>query len=74
MRVSTDGQRQRPLTAADVLTGAEVAALLHMKVSTVEDLARRGALPSRKVGKRRLYLRPRIEALLLADGGDDSGS
>jgi excisionase family DNA binding protein len=56
-----------PLTAADVMTAAEVAALLRVPRSTVEDWARRGIVPSRKVGRRRLYIRSRIEALLLAD-------
>jgi excisionase family DNA binding protein len=57
----------RPLTAADVLTAAEVAALLHVPKSTVEDWARRGVVPSRKVGRRRLYIRSRVEAMLLSD-------
>jgi len=47
------------------VTAAEVAELLHMPTSTVEHLARLGKVPSRKVGRRRLFLRPRIEALLL---------
>lgn len=55
------------LTAADVMTAGEVAELLHVPKSTVEDWARRGVLPSRKVGRRRLYIRSRIEALLLAE-------
>ena len=57
----------RPLTAADVLTAPEVAELLHVPRSTVEDWARRGVIPSKKVGRRRLYIRSKIEALLLAD-------
>ena len=57
----------RPLTAADVLTAREVAELLRVPKSTVEDWARRGVIPSRKVGRRRLYLRPSIETLLLDD-------
>jgi excisionase family DNA binding protein len=56
-----------PLTAADVLDAGEVAALLHMSRSSVEDLARRGVVPSRKVGRRRLLIRARIEAMLLED-------
>jgi excisionase family DNA binding protein len=56
-----------PLTAADVLTAAEVAALLRVPRSTVEDWARRGIVPSKKVGRRRLYIRSRIESLLLSD-------
>jgi excisionase family DNA binding protein len=58
---------RRPLTAADVMTAAEVAALLRVPRSTVEDWARRGIVPSKKVGRRRLYIRSRIEALLLDD-------
>jgi excisionase family DNA binding protein len=46
------------------MLGREVADLLRMPVSTVEDLARRGELPSVKVGRRRLYIRPQIEAIL----------
>lgn len=49
------------------MTAAEVAELLRMPTSTVEHLARIGKLPSRKVGRRRLFLRARIESLLLAD-------
>jgi excisionase family DNA binding protein len=55
------------LTAVDVMTAAEVAALMRVPKSTVEDWARRGVLPSRKVGRRRLYIRSRIEALLLEE-------
>lgn len=43
-------------------TGREVAEFLHAPVSTVEDWARRGILPSRKIGRRRLYIRQNIEA------------
>jgi excisionase family DNA binding protein len=52
------------LTAADLMTGREVAALLHAPVSTVEDWARRNILPSVKIGRRRLYIRQSIEAVL----------
>jgi excisionase family DNA binding protein len=51
------------------MTAAEVAALLRVPRSTVEDWARRGIVPSKKVGRRRLYVRSRIEALLLDDDG-----
>lgn len=57
-----DSQR---LTATDVMTAREVAALLHAPVSMVEDWARRKILPSVKIGRRRLYLRQRIEAVLM---------
>lgn len=52
------------LTADDVMTAREVAGLLHAPVSTVEDWARRGILPSVKIGRRRLYIRQSIEAVL----------
>jgi excisionase family DNA binding protein len=67
---------RRPLTAADVLTAREVAELLHMPTSTVEHLARQGNLPSRKIGRRRLYVRQQVEALLVgesANAGPDEG-
>jgi excisionase family DNA binding protein len=48
---------RRRLTADDVLTARDVALLLHAPVSTVEDWARRGILPSVKIGRRRLYIR-----------------
>jgi len=52
------------LTAADVMTGREVAILLHAPVSTVEDWARRNIIPSVKIGRRRLYIRQSIEDVL----------
>lgn len=55
------------LTAADVMTASEVAALLHVPQSTIEHWARTGILPSKKVGRRRIYVRSRIEAVLLED-------
>jgi excisionase family DNA binding protein len=55
------------LTADDVMTAREVARLLHAPVSTVEDWARRGVLPSVKVGRRRLYIRQRVEEELLGE-------
>ena len=61
---------RRPLTASDVMTAAEVAALVRVPRSTVEDWARRGIIPSKKVGRRRLYIRSRIEALLLDDDAE----
>ena len=69
--VSTGATEQRPLTAADVLTAAEVAVILRVPRSTVEDWARRGVVPSRKVGRRRLYIRSRIEAMLLAENSEE---
>jgi excisionase family DNA binding protein len=49
------------------MRSSEVASLLGVPKSTVEDWARRGVLPSRKRGKRRLYLRWEVEAWLVAE-------
>jgi hypothetical protein len=54
----------RGLTADDVMTARDVAVLLHAPTSTVEDWARRGILPSVKIGRRRLYIRSHIERTL----------
>ena len=55
------------LTAAEIMRAAEVAALLHVPVSTVHDWARSGRLPSRKRGKHRLFIRAEVERWILAD-------
>lgn len=49
------------------MTAAEVAALLGVPQSTVHQWARQGTLPSRKLGKRRIFIRQKIETLLLDD-------
>jgi excisionase family DNA binding protein len=67
---TTSNRTPRRLTADDVLTAKEVAVLLHAPLTTVEDWARRGILPSRKIGRRRLYIRPDIEAVLTGPPAD----
>jgi excisionase family DNA binding protein len=52
------------LTRADVMTAGEVAELLHLPVSTVYYLARRGEIPARRLGRTWRFLRPRIEEML----------
>jgi excisionase family DNA binding protein len=49
----------RPLTRTDVMSTREVADLLGIPRSTVYELARRGDLPARRVGRRWLFLRDR---------------
>jgi hypothetical protein len=39
--------------------------------STLEDWGRRGVIPSRKIGRRRIYIRSRIEAFLLDEEPQD---
>ena len=53
-----------PLTRDEVMTAPEVAELLHLPVSTVYCLARRGDLPASRLGRTWRFLRPRIERLL----------
>lgn len=55
------------LSASDVLTASEVAELLHVPKSTVRDWARRPVIPSLKLGRRRIFIPSKIEAILLAD-------
>jgi excisionase family DNA binding protein len=53
--------RPRGITREDVLTVADVAALLDLKVHTVQEFARRGILPGRKLGRTWRFLRPELE-------------
>jgi excisionase family DNA binding protein len=52
------------LTRDEVMTAREVADLLRMPTSTVYELARRGELPARRLGRTWRFLRPRLEELL----------
>jgi excisionase family DNA binding protein len=52
------------LTQDEVMTAREVADLLKMPVSTIYQLARRGELPARRLGRTWRFLRPRLEELL----------
>ena len=52
------------LTRDEVMTAGEVAELLRMPTSTVYELARRGVLPARRLGRTWRFLRPRLEELL----------
>jgi excisionase family DNA binding protein len=56
------------------MRASDVASLLHIPVSTVHDWARRGLIPSRKIGRHRLYIRQQIEALLLSAQWRRSGT
>lgn len=48
----------------ELMTARDVATVLQMKVSTVEDYARRGLLPSVKVGRHRRFIRSQLEQQL----------
>ena len=49
---------------AELMTADQVAELLQMRRSTVEDYARRGLLPSLKLGRHRRFVRSDVEAAL----------
>ena len=51
-----DSQAAKP-TLDDLMTAEQIAALLLMRRSTVEDYARRGLLPSIKLGRHRRFVR-----------------
>lgn len=53
-----------PLTRDSVLSVREVAELLGIPRSTVNELARRGELPARRVGRRWIFLRDRLAAAI----------
>jgi excisionase family DNA binding protein len=50
----------------ELMTSRQVAALLQMRLSTVETYARRGLLPSVKVGRHRRFIRSQVEEALTA--------
>ena len=52
----------RPLGREDILTAGQVADLLGLREGTVEDYARRGLLPSFRLGKHRRFIRAQVEA------------
>jgi excisionase family DNA binding protein len=49
---------------SELMTTGQLAELLQMKRSTVEDYARRGLIPSIKLGRHRRYVRSDVEAAL----------
>jgi excisionase family DNA binding protein len=49
---------------AELMTASEIATHLHLKRSTVEDYARRGLLPSLKLGRHRRFVRGDVEEAL----------
>ncbi len=57
-----------------LLTSRQIAASFGMPRSTVEDYARRGILPSIKIGRHRRFVRDRVEeALRRLMDADDTG-
>jgi len=66
-------QRQAA-TADDVLTVAEVAAMLKLPARTVAEYAARGVLPSVKIGRHRRFSRGELEGLMRSAAEDGEPS
>jgi len=63
-RQRDDGDATDPGPAAildQLMTAQQIAGVLQMRVSTVEDYARRGLLPSIKLGRHRRFVRSQVE-------------
>lgn len=56
----------RPITRADILNAGQVAELVMVHPRTIHRWALEGTIPSRKRGRRVLFLRWEIEAWLVA--------
>lgn len=65
-RSSSETETSEQLTLDQLLTSEQVADLLAMRRSTVEEYARRGLLPSIKLGRHRRFVRADIESALKA--------
>lgn len=48
----------------ELMTARQLASVLQMRVSTVEDYARRGLIPSLKLGRHRRFVRTDVEAVI----------
>jgi excisionase family DNA binding protein len=53
-----------PSLLDELMTSNQIAGLLQMRLSTVESYARRGLLPSVKVGRHRRFVRSQVESAL----------
>jgi excisionase family DNA binding protein len=63
VRGGSEPERARA-TLDELMTAEQVAALLVLPVSTVKDYARRGVLPSIKLGKHRRFVRSAVQTAL----------
>ena len=57
----------RPLERADILDREQVGDLLGLRPSTVDDLRRRGDLPSIRLGRHRRFLRADVEKFVVSN-------
>jgi len=60
----TGAEPHVPDVLGEIMTAQQVAELLRMQRSTVEDYGRRGVIPSIKLGRHRRYIRSDLVALI----------
>ncbi len=53
-----------PDVLGEILTAQQLAEMLRMQRSTIEDYGRRGVIPSIKLGRHRRYIRSDVVALI----------
>ena len=53
-----------PDVLREILTAQQLAEMLRMQRSTIEDYGRRGVIPSIKLGRHRRYIRSDVVALI----------
>jgi excisionase family DNA binding protein len=58
------GRVELPTALDELMTAEQVAALLLLPASTVKDYARRGVLPSIKLGKHRRFVRSQVQGAI----------
>jgi len=64
--MATDlAEPNRESVLEQLMTAPQVAAVLHLRPSTVEDYARRGLLPSIKLGRHRRFVRSELERAIV---------
>lgn len=63
-RSNSEARPRAPDVLGEILTAQQVAELLWMQRSTVEDYGRRGVIPSIKLGRHRRYIRSDVVALI----------
>ncbi len=63
-----------PSLLDELMTAYEIARVLQMRVSTVEAYARRGLLPSIKLGRHRRFVRSEVEQAIIVRNGLRSSS
>lgn len=62
--MSKPAPEREPLEPEDIMTVREVADFLRVSTQTVRNYAKRGVLPSRRMGGRLVFLRPHLEDFL----------